>query len=135
MKNKTTRKLITMGALAMIMLLMSFIPVDDIITHEGDTTIINTTLLTKDVRGYRGTTPVMIFVKKNKVVRVVPLRNQETRAYFRMAMEMLPKWEGMSVSKAKKKKIDAVSGATMSSKALVKNVQMGLEYYDKNKKK
>ena len=35
--------------------------------------------------------------------------------------------------KAKKAKVDAVTGATFTSEALVKNVQKGLEYYEKNK--
>ena len=44
----------------------------------------------------------------------------------------MPKWEGMDVKKATKAKVDAVTGATMSSKALLKNVQAGCDYYLKN---
>lgn len=43
---------------------------------------------------------------------------------------MLAKFEGLRTSKAAKMKVDGVSGATYSSKALVQNVQAGLKYYN-----
>ena len=49
------------------------------------------------------------------------------------AKKLLEKYEGKSVAKAKKLKVDAVTGATFTSEALKKNVQKGLEYYEKNK--
>ncbi|MBR0187025.1 MAG: FMN-binding protein, partial [Prevotella sp.] len=33
---------------------------------------------------------------------------------------------------AKKMKVDAVTGATYSSKAVIENVQLGLDYYSKH---
>jgi electron transport complex protein RnfG len=39
----------------------------------------------------------------------------------------------MTVKKAARMNVDAVTGATFSSRALVKNVQAGLEYYQKQK--
>ena len=40
----------------------------------------------------------------------------------------------MTVSKAMKAQVDGVTGATLSSDAVKKNVVKGLEYYKKNKK-
>ena len=47
----------------------------------------------------------------------------------------IPSWldQGKTVAKAKKLKVDAVTGATLTSNALMKNMQKGLEYYEKNK--
>ena len=46
---------------------------------------------------------------------------------------MFAKYQGMTVSKAAKAKVDGVTGATLSSNAVRTNVQRGLEYYKKNK--
>ena len=47
---------------------------------------------------------------------------------------MLNKWDGQKVKDAATLKVDGVTGATFSSDAVIKNVQLGLEYYQKNKK-
>ncbi len=124
-----------MAGLALLVLMTSAMTSDDIITKEGNTTIVNTTLLTKDIVGYQSPTPVKIYIENKKVVKVSPLRNQETPKYFQRAKTLLKQYEGMSVSKAAKAKVDGVTGATMSSDALIKNVQAGVTYYNKNKKK
>ena len=40
----------------------------------------------------------------------------------------------MTVKKAQKAQVDAVTGATMSSEAVKENVKRGLDYYQKHKK-
>lgn len=124
----------TLASLAMLIVLTSAITGDEIITKEGNTTIVNTTLLTKDIIGYQGNTPVKIFIENKKVIKVTPMRNQETPKYFQQAKDLLKKYEGKSVNKVAKMKVDGVTGATMSSEALIKNVQVGVEYYNKNNK-
>lgn len=74
-----------------------------------------------------------IYIKKNKVVKIEALRNRETPAYLNKAKALLAKYEGKTVKKASSMDVDGVSGATYTSKALKKNVQLGLEYYKKNK--
>ena len=108
---------------------------DDVMTKKADGTyVVNTTTLAKDVKGYLGTTPVEIHIQKNKIVKVVPLKNQETPKYFaRIKKLLLTKWEGLKVSKAEKTQIDGVTGATMSSDAVKENVKRGLQYYQKHK--
>ena len=49
--------------------LMSASTEDQVITQENGVTIVNTTSLTKDVKGFKGSTPVKIFIKKNKVIK------------------------------------------------------------------
>lgn len=114
------------------LMLMSW-KADDTMTKENGMTVINTTTLGKDVQGFLGTTPVKIYIQKNKVVKIEALKNQETPKYFlKVKKNLLDKWNGAKVKDAKKMKVDAVTGATYSSKAVIENVQLGLDYYSKH---
>ena len=109
---------------------------EKVITKEDGMTVVNTTELGKDVIGYISPTPLKIYIQKNKVVKVEALKNQETPKYFvKVKNALLDKWNGQKVADAQKLKVDAVTGATMSSDAVIKNVQLGLEYYQKKGKK
>ena len=106
---------------------------DDTMTKENGMTVINTTTLGKDVQGFLGATPLKIYIQKNKVVKIEAMKNQETPKYFlKVKKHLLDKWNGVKVKDAKKMKIDAVTGATYSSKAVIENVQLGLDYYSKH---
>lgn len=109
----------------------------DVMKKLGDGTyVVNTTTLADDVDGYQGTTPVEIHIKKDVIVKVVPLKNMETPKHFnRVKKELLTKYEGMSVKKFAQTKVDGVTGATYSSDAVKENVSRGVAYYLKNKKK
>lgn len=108
---------------------------DEVMTKENGVYVVNTTALGKDVQGYAGTTPVKVYIKKNKVEKVEFLKNQETPKYFtRVKKALQGKWDGLKVKDAAALKVDGVTGATFSTDAVVKNVQLGLEYYQKNKK-
>ncbi len=120
-------------AALVVALLISARPADEIITRDGATTLVNTTQLGTGVRGFKGTTPVVIHIKNNKVVKVEALPNKETPRFFVRAKALLQQFEGLTVAKARKAKVDGVSGATYSSEALKKNVKLGLDYYKKNK--
>jgi uncharacterized protein with FMN-binding domain len=130
--NKKTMIRSSVAALT-VMFFISAMPADSVITKDGATTVVNTTTLTKNVRGYKSTTPVKIYIEKNRVVKVEALKTQETPKYFAKAKTVLDNFAGKTVTKAEKMNVDAVSGATISSKALVKNVQMGLKYYKAHK--
>ncbi|MBQ8452437.1 MAG: FMN-binding protein [Prevotella sp.] len=126
MKNK---KLIIASAF----MLLSMMPAVEVITKQGGETIINTKSLTKAIRGYKYTTPVEIHIKGNKITKVEALPTKETPEYFDMAKAVLKKYNGKDIKKAQTLKVDAVTGATMSSEALIKNVQEGLKYYEEHK--
>ena len=107
---------------------------DEVMTKEDGTYIVNTTTLSKKVIGYVDATPVKIYIKKNKVEKVEILKNQETPKYNAKVKKALQeKWNGQNVKDAAQLKVDAVTGATFTSEAIIKNVQLGLEYYQKNK--
>ena len=106
----------------------------DVITKEDGMTVVNTTTLAADVEGYAGTTPVKIYIKKNKIERIEALPNTETPKYWvRIKKSILDKWNGLSVSDAAKQQVDVVTGATYSSEAVIENVRRGLNYYNKKK--
>ncbi len=108
---------------------------DDVMKKEKDGTyVVNTTTLAQDVEGYNGPTPVEVYIKKNKIVKVVLLKSQETPKYnARIKKQMLPAYEGQKVSKNKYAEVDALTGATFTSDAVKENVKRGLEYYWKHK--
>ena len=55
----------------------------EVMTKLSDGTyVVNTTSLAKDVRGFRGNTPLNVYIKGNKVVKVEALSNQETPNFF-----------------------------------------------------
>lgn len=87
--------------------------------------VINTTELGKDIRGFRGETPLKITVKNGKIVSVKALPNNETPAYFMKLTEsgFLDSWNGMTVKEAALSDVDGVTGATYSSKAVKANVK------------
>ena len=130
------RKILSGLALVVLAAIMqSAAPQDDqVMTKENGTYIVNTTTLGKKVIGYVDATPVKIYIKKNKVEKVEILKNQETPKYNAKVKKALQeKWNCQKVQDPAQLKVDAVTGATFTSEAIIKNVQLGLEYYQKNK--
>lgn len=95
--------------------------------------VVETTELGKEVTGFAGNTPLKVSIDANgSVVKVEALENQETPGYFKMVTDdLLPKLEGKNAETITQ--VDAVSGATFSSEAVIKNVQIALDYYQKHK--
>ena len=94
-----------------------------------DTLKINTMDLARNVMGYNGPTPVEIRVVSDTIVGIEALPNVEGSRYMQACREsgLLEKMVGKSVQEAKSMELDAVSGATFTSKALITNIRTGLE--------
>ena len=94
----------------------------------ADTLVINTTELCKDVIGYDGPTPLVIKVVNGVVAKVEALPNTESPSYFERVIQggLLKAVVGKKVSEAAKMPLDAVSGATYSSEAVIENLRTGL---------
>ena len=99
----------------------------DRITEDG-TQIINTTTLGKGITGYAGEVPLEVYIKDNKITKIVALPNKETPDFFEEASALFAKWQGLETEKAITAKVDAVSGATFSSKAIIANVRAAAQY-------
>lgn len=124
----------TVFAVMATVLMVSAMPGEPVITKSGNQTVVNTTTIATDIKGYNGPTPLKIYIANNKIVKVEALPNQETPKYFfKVKKELLGKWDGMTVNSAINAKVDGITGATISSDCVKKTVKRGLEYYKKNK--
>ncbi len=101
---------------------------DTLRTLPDGSTVINTKALGDDIQGYAGKVPLEITVKDGKVLSVKALDNAETPDFFEQASTLLARWNGKTLEEAQAMKVDAVSGATFSSKAIIANMQRGLQY-------
>ena len=95
----------------------------------ADTLVVNTTDLCKDIIGYDGPTPLKITVVKGVVARVEALPNTESPSYFDRVLQsgLLKSVVGKTPAEAAKMPLDAVSGATYSSEAVIENLRAGLK--------
>jgi len=107
----------------------------DVMKKEKDgTCVVNTTTLCQDVEGYNGPTPLEVHIKKNKIVKVLMLKSQETPKYVaRIKKQLLPLFEGLNVKKESASKVDGLTGATFTSNAVKENVQRAADYYKQHK--
>lgn len=97
--------------------------------------IVNTKPLAKDVQGYGGPVPLRIHVSKDGVVAAIEAEpNAETPDFFNQAKSLLTRWQGktVDVAMAETDKVDAVSGATFSSNAIIANMRRGLAYANRH---
>lgn len=99
------------------------------LTPDGILTI-NTTEIGKNIIGYGGPTPVEITIEDGRILKVKPLSNRETPEFYGAVLnsDMLDKLKGMTLQEAADAKMDAVSGATYSSNAIIENVKEGINY-------
>lgn len=117
-----------------VLFFSSFMAGDSTMTKENGVYIINTTELGKDIEGYNGPTPMKVYISKNKVEKIEFLKSMESPKYYAKVKKTLQdKWNGLKVKDAKTQKVDIVTGATFSSEAVIKNVQLAIDYYDSHK--
>lgn len=98
-------------------------------TIEDDTIVIHTASLPGVIDGYAGPVPLDIKIVDGRIAGVTTLPNSETPGFLKRASKVLDSWIGKTPEEAMKMKVDAVSGATYSSNALIKNTEIGVAYY------
>lgn len=98
-------------------------------TPKNKSFVVNTEKLGKEVMGYAGRTPVEIHVVEGRIEKIVALPNSETPAYFQRVEEspIFTSLVGKTVKEASAVQLDAVTGATWSSKAVIENIRLGLK--------
>ena len=123
-----------LGAIAVMAVTLMSADKKTAMVKENGAYVVNTTEIAKDVVGYESTTPLKVYIRKNKIEKIEFLPNQETPKYWNAAMKHLQnKWDGKTVKEAKTMEVDGRTGATFSSDAIKQNVKRALEYYEKNK--
>ena len=102
---------------------------DTLSVQPDGTFVVNTRVLAKDVQGYGGPVPLKIHIDKDGRLTVIEAEpNAESPSFFDRAKELFSRWQGKTIDEAMAEDVDAVSGATFSSKAIIRNVQRGLAY-------
>lgn len=92
------------------------------------TQVIYTGEIAKKVIGYNGPVPLNITIKNGVIENIEVLDNQESPGYLKRAIaKVLPQYIGKTVTEAKKLNADVATGATYTSKAIIQNIQMGLD--------
>lgn len=101
------------------------------IEHLDDgSTIVNTAQLGLDIRGYNGPVPLEIRLDPSgKVASIAVLDNSESPKFLQHVLDggLLEQWIGRNAGQIlAAPDVDAVSGATYTSKAIIANVRAGL---------
>ena len=88
--------------------------------------------LCKDIIGYADAIPMVIILNKDeKIEKIFVLDNSETPSYIAKlnSNHFFEKWNGLTINNAVNMQVDAISGATYSSAAIIKSVQKTLQNY------
>lgn len=99
---------------------------DGVWQADNGTTIYSSHPHADDIKGFAGPTPLFIAVGKNgKIAAVAPAPNGETSDFWELVQKarLFNSWNGLTPAKAAAKKVDAVSGATFSSTAVINTVK------------
>lgn len=97
----------------------------------------NTTLYTEeycqDIIGFNGVIPLEIKMKGGKIASIDILDNKETPRFLQKVTDakLVENFYGLTPKEAINLEIDAVSGATYSSNAIIKSVKTRMEIYEK----
>ena len=99
--------------------------------QAGDTTLY-TAEYCSDIIGFNGAIPLEINMIDGKIANINILENEETPGFLRRVMnaELLENFYGLTPKEAVNLNIDAVSGATYSSNAIIKSVKTRMAIYD-----
>ena len=104
---------------------------DTLAVQPDGSIIVSTKAIAKDIQGYGGPVPLKLHIDKSGVVTAVEAEpNSESPDFFNHAKTLLTHWQGKTVDAALADidKVDGVSGATFSSKAIIGNMKRGLAY-------
>ncbi len=103
---------------------------DGVMTCKNGVYTINTTEIGKEIEGFNGATPLLITIEDNKISKIDILENEETPRFLERAEKgIFPALIGRTPHSLQYDEIDAVSGATYSSEALIANLRLGIKYY------
>ena len=93
-------------------------------------TVLYSSPYSDNVKGFNGPTPLLIVLDtERRIKNVVLLENQETQQFVLRVAEggLLNAWNGLTVDEALHQDVDAVSGATFTSKSVTESVRAALK--------
>lgn len=102
--------------------------------NEWETTdgykVISTESIAKDIWGYGGNIPLHIYLRNGTIAKIEILPNSESPEFLSSVIDkgLLSVWNGLSPEQAISKEVDAVTGATLSSTAIIASVQKAMQY-------
>lgn len=99
------------------------------IIPEGEI-VIHSSGMNGTISGYAGAVPLDIYIRDGKIAEIKVLPNAETPSFFKRASGIIDRWIGKTPQEALEMKVDAVSGATYSSEAIINNVNVALASYE-----
>lgn len=84
----------------------------------------------EEYHGHEGhNIPLRIYLSQGRIALIEAYDYLESPEYFAdLESQIFPQYQGMSIQDALDKEVDAVSGATESSTAVLKSIRVGLEY-------
>ena len=84
----------------------------------------------KEFKGFNDFIPLEINIKAGKIESINILENKETPSFLKRVTDagLVEKFYGLTPKQAMKLDIDAVSGATYSSNAIIKSVKKSMEF-------
>ncbi len=88
--------------------------------------IINTEALEEKIFGYGGRTPLTITLSGGRIESVAIGKNSETPEFLDavIAGGLFERWNGLTLDEAAHRKVDVVSGATLTSESVIRNVEV-----------
>jgi uncharacterized protein with FMN-binding domain len=101
--------------------------------QQAGTATLYTEEYCKDIIGFNGDIPMEINIVDGKIESINILNNDETPGFLRKVTnsELLENFYGLTPKEAIGLEIDAVSGATYSSTAIIKSVKRTMDVYCK----
>ena len=150
LSNSTITKLTHLTSIAIVIFLISIIAInrnnklfgisleedanqnsESITTYTEDYIIVNSTNIVSGIKGYAGATPLEIYINNDGCIEEVkPLKNSESPRFFKSLEKkgLYSQWVGLTPQEAIEKKVDAISGATISSKAVINTFNSAMLY-------
>lgn len=105
------------------------------IIQQNGYTIINTTYIIEGIKGFADATPLEIHINDKGIIdKVIPLKNSESPLFFKRlsANNIYDNWVGLTPKETLDLEVDAVSGATKSSNAVIATFNGAMQYVINN---
>lgn len=97
---------------------------------DDQTRIIHSAAIVKNIAGYGGVVPLDLRIREKRIAGIELGKNSESPEFIESVIQtgLLEKWNGLTMEEALQLQVDAVSGATLSSAAIIETVRQTTAY-------